>query len=53
MHIAILGAGNVGGALGKGWSRAGHSIAYGVLGVCAHAADAAHRAEWDRPFLRL
>lgn len=30
MRIAILGAGNVGGALGKGWARAGHSIAYGV-----------------------
>jgi predicted dinucleotide-binding enzyme len=30
MKIAILGAGNVGDALGKGWSRAGHRIAYGV-----------------------
>ena len=30
MRIAILGAGNVGGALGKGWARAGHVIAYGV-----------------------
>lgn len=30
MHIAILGAGHVGGALGLGWARAGHSIAYGV-----------------------
>jgi predicted dinucleotide-binding enzyme len=30
MRIAILGAGNVGGALGKGWARAGHSIACGV-----------------------
>jgi hypothetical protein len=30
MRIAILGAGSVGGALGRGWSRAGHRIAYGV-----------------------
>lgn len=30
MRIAILGAGNVGGALGKGWARSGHTIAYGV-----------------------
>jgi len=30
MRIGILGAGNVGGALGKGWARAGHAIAYGV-----------------------
>jgi predicted dinucleotide-binding enzyme len=30
MHIAILGAGNVGGALGTGWARASHTITYGV-----------------------
>ena len=30
MKIAILGAGNVGGALGKGWAAKGHSIFYGV-----------------------
>lgn len=30
MRIAILGAGNVGGALGKAWARKGHAIAYGV-----------------------
>jgi len=30
MHIAIIGAGNVGGALGKGWARAGHALTYGV-----------------------
>ena len=30
MDIAILGAGSVGGALGKGWARAGHKIRYGV-----------------------
>lgn len=30
MNIAIFGAGNVGGALGKGWAAKGHSIFYGV-----------------------
>lgn len=39
MRIAIIGAGNVGGALGKGWARAGHQIAYGV----PDPTDAKHR----------
>ena len=39
MRIAILGAGNVGGALGKGWARSGHTIAYGV----PNPADPKHR----------
>src|SRR6516164_1786202 len=30
MQIAIIGAGNVGGALGKGWARSGHVIDYAV-----------------------
>ena len=30
MNIAIIGAGNVGGALGGSWARAGHTIVYGV-----------------------
>lgn len=30
MQIAILAAGNVGGALGKGWARTGHRITDGV-----------------------
>ena len=30
MKIAIIGAGNVGGALGKGWADKGHSISFGV-----------------------
>ena len=30
MHIAILGTGRVGGALGIGWARQGHQITYGV-----------------------
>jgi predicted dinucleotide-binding enzyme len=30
MRIAIIGAGNVGTALARGWSRAGHNIVFGV-----------------------
>lgn len=30
MRIGIIGAGNVGGALGKGWARAGHEVTFGV-----------------------
>ena len=30
MKIAVIGAGNVGGTLGKRWAKAGHEVAYGV-----------------------
>jgi len=30
MKIAIIGAGNVGGALAQGWAKAGHSVILGV-----------------------
>ncbi|HKB57664.1 MAG TPA: NADPH-dependent F420 reductase [Lacunisphaera sp.] len=30
MNIAIIGAGNAGGALGKAWAKAGHTIVFGV-----------------------
>jgi predicted dinucleotide-binding enzyme len=30
MHIGIIGAGNVGVALGAGWLRAGHTVTFGV-----------------------
>ncbi len=30
MNIAIIGAGNVGGALGRSWTKAGHRVIYGV-----------------------
>jgi hypothetical protein len=30
MQIGILGAGNVGGALGRGWAKAGHAVRFGV-----------------------
>jgi 8-hydroxy-5-deazaflavin:NADPH oxidoreductase len=30
MNIGIIGSGNVGGALGKGWAKKGHSVVFGV-----------------------
>jgi len=30
MNIGVIGSGNVGGALGAGWARAGHKIIFGV-----------------------
>jgi predicted dinucleotide-binding enzyme len=30
MRIAIIGAGNVGGTLGKAWAKKGHEVFYGV-----------------------
>jgi len=30
MKIAVIGAGNVGGTLGKRWAKGGHEVAYGV-----------------------
>ena len=35
MRIGIIGAGSVGGALGRGWARAGHEVTFGVR----HPAD--------------
>lgn len=39
MRIAIIGAGNVGQALGQGWTKRGHQVTYGVR----NPADAKYR----------
>jgi len=39
MRIAIIGAGNVGRALGQGWAKCGHEVRYGVR----NPADAKYR----------
>lgn len=39
MKIAIIGAGNVGAALGKGWSAKGHDVVYGVRGESSKRPD--------------
>ena len=35
MRIGIIGAGSVGGALGRGWTRAGHDVTFGVRDAAA------------------
>ncbi len=56
MNIGIIGAGNVGGALGKRWTATGHNIKFGVreankpevvalLGKCGANASAGSVAE--------
>jgi len=47
MRIAIIGAGNVGGALGKGWARAGHEIVFGVRDPGSERHAAASRNAGD------
>ncbi len=37
MKIAVLGAGNVGAALGQGWTKAGHDVVYGVRNTASAA----------------
>jgi 8-hydroxy-5-deazaflavin:NADPH oxidoreductase len=39
MRIGVIGAGNVGGALGTGWARAGHEVRYGVRDAGDPAGD--------------
>jgi predicted dinucleotide-binding enzyme len=39
MHIAIVGAGNVGGALGNGWRKAGHQVSYALRDTTGKSAD--------------
>jgi predicted dinucleotide-binding enzyme len=43
MHIAIVGAGNVGGALGKGWRKAGHQVSYALRDTTGKNVDALRR----------
>lgn len=40
MKIAVIGAGNVGGGIGRAWVKAGHDVAFGVQDVAADPAKA-------------
>jgi 8-hydroxy-5-deazaflavin:NADPH oxidoreductase len=40
MRITIIGAGNVGKALGAGWRKAGHDVAYALRAATSKSADA-------------
>jgi predicted dinucleotide-binding enzyme len=53
MRIAIVGAGNVGQALGKGWRKAGHDVSYALRAattnkVAALGADGARVVTMDK-----
>jgi hypothetical protein len=39
LHIAILGAGDIGVTLGRKWARAGHTIAFGVKNPASEKAQ--------------
>jgi len=39
MKLAIIGAGNVGGALGANWAQKGHDVFFGVREACDVAED--------------
>jgi len=52
MNIAIIGAGNIGGTLGRHWVRAGHNVFFGVRnpdGVSALLADLGPHARAGSP----
>ena len=38
MQIAIIGAGNVGAGLARGWTRAGHKVVFGLRDAQKHRA---------------
>ncbi|MDL2078190.1 NAD(P)-binding domain-containing protein [Streptomyces sp. GXMU-J15] len=40
MRIAVIGRGNIGGTLGRGFSQAGHDVVYGVRGQVQASAEA-------------
>ncbi|MBV9050978.1 MAG: NADPH-dependent F420 reductase [Hyphomicrobiales bacterium] len=47
MRIAIVGAGNVGGALGKGWRKAGHQVGYALRDTTGKKVDELRRGGFD------
>jgi 8-hydroxy-5-deazaflavin:NADPH oxidoreductase len=46
MKIAILGAGNIGGTLGRKWSAIGHEVVFGVRDVNSSKSRAAMQSAW-------
>jgi predicted dinucleotide-binding enzyme len=47
MHIAIVGAGNVGQALGNGWRKAGHEVSYALRETTGKNAEKVRRDGFD------
>jgi len=40
MNVAVIGSGNVGSALGKGWAKKGHNVVFGVRNPADHKVKA-------------
>lgn len=51
LHITILGAGDIGGTLGRKWAKAGHSIAYGVQNPSSGRAQALRQDLGEQVFI--
>ena len=49
MRIAIIGAGNVGGGLGKALSQVGHEVVFGMAGYTAMIGDPSGRSDTRPP----
>jgi 8-hydroxy-5-deazaflavin:NADPH oxidoreductase len=47
MKIAVIGAGNVGRAIGAGWAAKGHDVIYGVRDPAKHSGAAVYRTVAD------
>lgn len=47
MEIAVIGAGNVGRAIGAGWAAKGHHVVYGVRNLAKYAGAPAYRTTAD------
>jgi predicted dinucleotide-binding enzyme len=45
MKIGVIGAGNIGGTIGRKWQGAGHTVAFGVRSPATSVADAVNAAE--------
>ena len=48
MHIAVIGAGNVGRTLGMAWARRGHSIVFGVRDLSGERVNELQQASGNR-----
>jgi predicted dinucleotide-binding enzyme len=51
LRIAILGAGDIGGTLGRKWASAGHSIAFGVKDPSSERAQSLRKDLGDAVFI--
>ena len=51
LYIAILGAGKVGGTLGRKWVKAGHTVAFGVTNLASERAESLRQEFGSQVFI--